>query len=46
MPNETIVRGSVQKVMDHFKQAPMVSEQEEEIKVILLVGNGPHEDLN
>ena len=46
MPNETIVRGSIQKVMDHFKQSPMVSKQEEEIKVILLIGNGPNEDIN
>jgi 16S rRNA (cytidine1402-2'-O)-methyltransferase len=46
MPNETIVRGSVQKVMNHFIKSPMVSEQEEEIKVILLVGHGPHEDIN
>lgn len=46
MPNETIIRGSVQKVIKHFKEFPMVSEQEEEIKVILLVGHGPHEDIN
>lgn len=46
MPDETIVRGSVQKVMNHFKNNPMVSEQEEEIKVILLVGHGPHENIN
>lgn len=46
MQNETIVRGSVQKVMDHFIKNPMVSAQEEEIKVILLIGNGPSEDFN
>ena len=46
MPDETIVRGSVQKVMDHFKQNPMVSDQEEHIKVILLVGHGPYENLS
>lgn len=46
MPNETIVRGSIRSVMDHFVKNPMVSPQEEEIKVILLVGNGPHENIN